>query len=57
MPPLIQFYSDSVRYSPRGTDDFVLRRIILRLKLSNLAFLIDMWNECATSVFVVLRRE
>ena len=41
MPPLIQFYSDSIRYSLRGRDDFVLRRIMLRLKLTNLAFLMD----------------
>ena len=41
MPPLIQFYSDSIRYSLRGRDDFVLRQIMLRLKLTNLAFLRD----------------
>ena len=41
MPPLIQLYSDSVRYSLRGRDDFVLRRFMLRLRLSNLAFLMD----------------
>ena len=35
MPPLIQFYLDSVTYSLRGRDDFLLRRIMLRLKLSN----------------------
>ncbi|CAH3149373.1 unnamed protein product [Porites evermanni] len=42
MPPLIQLYSDSVRYSLRGRDDFVLRRFMLRLRLSNLAFLMDL---------------
>ena len=41
MPPLIQFYSDSIRYPLRGRDDFVLRRIMLRLKLTNQAFLMD----------------